>query len=194
EAPVECALEISKALQSHPNLKVRMGVHSGPVNPVADVNDQSNLLGAGINVAQRVMYCGDAGHILLSRHFAEDLEHYAHLQPCLHDIGEVTDKHGLRISLVNLYTDELGNSAPPAKVRKARATFRRKSAVVGALLLITALGVAFWMFRRSQEKFMSAFAAIPFKSIAVLPFENLSNDEANAYFADGTQNEILTKL
>jgi TolB-like protein/Tfp pilus assembly protein PilF len=194
EAPVECALDISKALRSHPKLKVRMGIHSGPVNPVADVNDQSNLLGAGINVAQRVMSCGDAGHILLSRHFAEDLEHYAHWQPCLHNIGEVTDKHGLRIPLVSLYTDELGNSALPAKVRKARATFRRKSAVVAALLLIMALGVAFWMLRRSQEKLISAAEAIPFKSIAVLPFENRSEDKANAYFADGIQDEILTHL
>jgi hypothetical protein len=80
EAPVECALEISKALQSHPKLKVRMGIQSGPVNPIGDVNDQSNLLGAGINLAQRVMYCGDSGHILLSKHFAENLEHNAHLQ------------------------------------------------------------------------------------------------------------------
>ena len=194
EAPVECALEISKALQSHPKLKVRMGIHSGPVNPVADVNDQSNLLGAGINVAQRVMYCGDAGHILLSKHFAEDLEHYAHWRSHLHDVGKVTDKHGLSVPLVNLYTDELGNSALPAKLSRARAAFRVKSAVVAALLLITALGVAFWMLRRSQEKLMNAAAAIPYKSIAVLPFENLSEDKANAYFADGTQNEILTKL
>ena len=194
EAPVECALEISKALQSHPKLKVRMGIHSGPVNPVADVNDQSNLLGAGINVAQRVMYCGDAGHILLSKHFAEDLEQYAHWRSHLHDVGEVTGKHGLRVPLVNLYTDELGNSALPVKLSRARAAFRVKSAVVAALLLITALGVAFWMFRRSQEKLMNAAAAIPYKSIAVLPFENLSEDKANAYFADGTQNEILTKL
>ena len=194
EAPVECALEISKALQSHPKLKVRMGIHSGPVNPVADVNDQSNLLGAGINVAQRVMYCGDAGHILLSKHFAEDLGHYAHWRSHLHDVGEVTDKHGLSVPLVNLYTDELGNSALPVKLSRARAAFRVKSAVVAALLLITALGVAVWMLRRSQEKLMNAAAAIPYKSIAVLPFENLSEDKANAYFADGTQNEILTKL
>jgi len=194
EAPVECALEISKSLQSHPKLKVRMGIHSGPVNPVADVNDQSNLLGAGINVAQRVMYCGDAGHILLSKHFAEDLEQYAHWRSHLHDVGEVTGKHGLRVPLVNLYTDELGNSALPVKLSRARAAFRVKSAVVAALLLITALGVAFWMFRRSQEKLMNAAATIPYKSIAVLPFENLSEDKANAYFADGTQNEILTKL
>src|SRR5215469_2386330 len=177
EAPVECALEISKALQSHPRLKVRMGIHSGPVNPVADVNDQSNLLGAGINVAQRVMYCGDAGHILLSKHFAEDLEQYAHWRSHLHDVGGVKDKHGLRVPLVNLYTDQLGNSALPAKLKRARTAFRLKSAVVAGLLLITALAVVFWMLRRSQEKFMNAVATIPSKSIAVLPFENLSEDK-----------------
>jgi adenylate cyclase len=194
EAPVECALEISKALQSHTRLKVRMGIHSGPVNPVADVNDQSNLLGAGINVAQRVMYCGDAGHILLSKHFAEDLEHYAHWRSHLHDVAVGRDKHGLKIPLVNLYTDELGNSALLTKLRRARATSRFNSAVVAALFMIMALGVAFWMVRRSQEKLMNAAAVIPSKSIAVLPFENLSEDKANAYFADGTQNETLTKL
>jgi TolB-like protein/Tfp pilus assembly protein PilF len=193
EAPVECALEISTELQSHPKLKVRMGIHSGPVNPFADVNDQSNLAGAGINVAQRVMYCGDAGHILLSKHFAEDLEHYAHWRSYLHDVGEITGKHGLRIPLVNLYTDQLGNSALPAKLRQARSVFRFKSAAVAALLLITALG-GFWMLRRSQEKFMSSAGAISDKSIAVLPFDNLSRDPDNAYFADGTQNEILTKI
>ena len=194
EAPVECALEISKALQSHPKLKVRMGIHSGPVNPVMDVNDQSNLAGAGINVAQRVMSCGDAGHILLSRHFAEDLEHYAHWRSHLHDVGTVEAKHGARIPIVNFYTDQLGNSALPAKLKQARAAFRAKSAAVAALLLAAALGVGFLMLRRSQEKFMDAVAVIPSKSIAVLPFENLSEDNANAYFADGTQNEILTKL
>ena len=194
EAPVECALEISKALQSHPKLKVRMGIHSGPVNPVADVNDQSNLAGAGINVAQRVMYCGDAGHILLSKHFAEDLEHYAHWRSYLYDVGEVIGKHGLRVPLVNLYTDQLGNSALPAKLRHARAAFRFKSAAVAALLVITALSVGFWMLRRSQEKFMNAAAAIPYKSIAVLPFENLSADPENAFFTDGVQDEILNNL
>jgi TolB-like protein/Flp pilus assembly protein TadD len=158
------------------------------------VNDQSNLLGAGINVAQRVMYCGDAGHILLSKHFAEDLEHYAHWRSHLHDVGKVTDKHGVSVPLVNLYTNELGNSALPAKLSRARAAFRVKSAVVAVLLLVAALGVAFWMLRRSQEKLMNATAATPYKSIAVLPFEDLSEDKANAYFADGTQNEILTRL
>jgi TolB-like protein/Tfp pilus assembly protein PilF len=194
EAPVECALEISKALQNHPRLKLRMGIHSGPVNPFADVNDQSNLAGAGINIAQRVMYCGDAGHILLSKHFAEDLEHYARWRPHLHDVGAVTGKHGLRIPLVNLYTHQLGNSALPAKLRRAKNASRIKSAAVAALLLIGVLGVGFWMLRRSQEKLISAAEAIPFKSIAVLPLENLSGDKANAYFADGIQEEILTRL
>jgi TolB-like protein/Tfp pilus assembly protein PilF len=194
EAPVECALEISKALQSHPRLKLRMGIHSGPVNPVADVNDQSNLAGAGINVAQRVMSCGDAGHILLSKHFAEDLEHYARWRSHLHDAGTIEAKHGARIPIVNFYTDELGNPALPAKLRQGRATFRLKSAAIAALLLLTALGVGFWLLHRSEEQFVNVVAAIPAKSIAVLPFENLSHDPDNAYFADGIQDEILTRL
>jgi TolB-like protein len=195
EAPVECALEISQALQSHPKLKVRMGIHSGPVNPFADVNDQSNLAGAGINVAQRVMYCGDAGHILLSKHFAEDLEHYAHWRPHLHDVGTFEVKHGARIPIVNFYTDRLGNSALPAKLRRAKSASRIKSAVVAALLLILAVGAGFWMLRRSQEKLISAAtSSIPPKSIAVLPFRNLSEDKDNAFFADGIQDDLLTSL
>jgi TolB-like protein/class 3 adenylate cyclase/Tfp pilus assembly protein PilF len=194
EAPVECALEISNALQSHPKLKVRMGIHSGPVNPFADVNDQSNLAGAGINVAQRVMYCGDTGHILLSKHFAEDLEHYAHWRPHLHDVGEVTAKHGQKVPLVNLYTDQVGNSALPTKLRQARAASRLRFAAVAAVLVLAVLGIGLWSLRRSNEKLITATTAIPAKSIAVLPFENLSEDKASAYFADGTQNEILTKL
>src|ERR1700737_3707387 len=115
EAPVECALEISKALQSYPQIQLRMGVHSGPVNAVSDVNDRSNVTGAGINMAQRVMDCGDAGHILLSRRVAEDLEQYRQWQPHLHDLGECEVKHGVRVSVVNLYTDELGNPELPEK-------------------------------------------------------------------------------
>jgi TolB-like protein/Tfp pilus assembly protein PilF len=194
EAPVECALEISKALQSHPRLRLRMGIHSGPVNPVADVNDQSNLAGAGINVAQRVMSYGDSGHILLSKHSAEDLEHYAHWRSHLHDVGTVEAKHGTRISIVNLYTDQLGNSALPSKLRQARAASRLRFAAVAAVLVLAVLGIGFWMLRRSQEKLMGAAGAIPLRSIAVLPFENLSEDKANAYFADGIQEEILTRL
>src|SRR5437588_3457753 len=115
EAPVQCALEISKALKSYPELRVRMGIHSGPVSGLVDVNDRSNIAGAGINIAQRVMDCGDAGHILLSRHVAEDLEQYRQWQPCLHDLGECEVKHGVRVHVVNLYTEELGNPELPEK-------------------------------------------------------------------------------
>src|SRR2546421_8963065 len=107
EAPVLCALEISKELKNHPELHVRMGIHSGPVNEVVDLNEQSNIAGAGINMAQRVMDCGDAGHILLSKRVAEDLAQYRQWQPLLHDLGETEVKHGLRLHVFNLYSDEL---------------------------------------------------------------------------------------
>src|SRR5215472_12608711 len=109
EAPVLCALEISKALKTHPDLKVRMGIHSGPVNEITDLNEQANIAGAGINIAQRLMDCGDAGHILLSKHVADDLEHYRHWQQHLHSLGECETKHGARIDVVNLYNSEVGN-------------------------------------------------------------------------------------
>src|SRR5437762_8749073 len=115
EAPVRCAMEISKALKNHPELHVRMGIHSGPVNEVTDLNEQANIAGAGINIAQRVMDCGDAGHILISKHVAEDLEHYPRWRPLLHDLGECEVKHGARISVVNLYTEDAGNSQMPEK-------------------------------------------------------------------------------
>jgi class 3 adenylate cyclase len=102
EAPVLCALEIARELKKHPELRVRMGIHSGPVNAITDLNEQANIAGAGINIAQRVMDCGDAGHILLSKHVAEDLEHYPRWQPYLHDLGDCEVKHGVRVSLVNL--------------------------------------------------------------------------------------------
>src|SRR5947199_6111139 len=108
EAPVLCAMEISKALKNHPELHVRMGIHSGPVNEVTDLNEQANIAGAGINIAQRVMDCGDAGHILLSKRVADDLEHYSQWRSLLHELGEYEVKHGLRISLLNLYGDEAG--------------------------------------------------------------------------------------
>src|SRR5438046_832385 len=117
EAPVRCAMEISNKLRKHPELRVRMGIHSGPVNEISDLNEQANIAGAGINMAQRVMDCGDAGHILLSRHVAEDLEQYPQWQPQLHDLGECEVKHGVRVSVVNFYTDELGNPDVPEKLR-----------------------------------------------------------------------------
>src|SRR6516164_8679394 len=120
EAPVLCALEISQELKKHPELRVRMGIHSGPVNAITDLNEQANIAGAGINIAQRVMDCGDAGHILLSKHVAEDLEHYPRWQPYLHPLGECEVKHGARIGVVNFYTDEVGNPALPEKFRAAQ--------------------------------------------------------------------------
>src|ERR671931_2086681 len=106
EAPVLCALEISKALKNHSELRVRMGIHSGPVNEISDLNEQANIAGAGINIAQRVMDCGDAGHILLSKHVADDLEQYPQWRSHLAELGEYEVKHGARVSVVNLYTDD----------------------------------------------------------------------------------------
>src|SRR5437879_702828 len=116
EQPVQCALEISRALKGNPNLEVRMGVHSGPVSAVTDLNDRVNAAGVGINVAQRVMDCGDTGHILLSKRVAEDLQQYSRWRPHLHDLGEVKVKHGERVHVFNLYTDDAGNSDLPKKV------------------------------------------------------------------------------
>ena len=135
EAPVLCAMEISKALKNHPELKVRTGVHSGPVNEISDLNEQANIAGAGINIAQRVMDCGDAGHILLSRHVAEDLEHYPHWKPYLHELGECEVKHGHKVSLVNFHDDEIGNRETPQKFRQAKAARTNKLAKIAVAAL-----------------------------------------------------------
>src|ERR1700730_13936558 len=218
EEPVECALEISRALKTHPELPLRMGVHSGPVSAVVDVNDQTSVAGAGINMGQRVMDCGDGGHILLSKHVAEDLEQYAHWKPHLHDLGECEVKHGVRVSVVNLYTGELGNAEVPEKFKPQR--HRKKAATptealpggsaamrwagVAAVILILG-GIGVWLVRSKSSTtapgtsvVASSIAppalSVPEKSIAVLPFENLSRDPDNAYFATGIQDEILTRL
>src|SRR6266850_489881 len=120
EAPVLCAVDIANALRDHPELRVRMGIHSGPVNEVTDLNEQANIAGAGINIAQRVMDCGDGGHILLSQRVADDLAHYRQWQPQLHDLGEVEVKHGVRLHLFNLYNEELGHPEVPEKLRQAK--------------------------------------------------------------------------
>src|SRR5215813_10852006 len=219
EAPVECALEIARADIEHAELELRMGVHSGPVNRVIDVNERANVAGAGINVAQLVMNCGDAGHILISKRVAEDLAQYAHWRPLLHDLGEWQVKNDARIHLFNLYTKELGNRALPKKLvdlkdagnvtTRDRKPLSRSGLLRGlglAAILLALAGIAFLFFQpRSgrtlpgQETSASHLAAealtsIPEKSIAVLPFENLSSDKENAYFADGIQDEILTRL
>src|SRR5213078_1351335 len=189
----QCAVEISRALKEHPRLQVRMGIHSGPVSGVVDVNERANLTGAGINMAKRVMDCGDAGHILLSKHVAEDLEEYEGWRPLLHDLGSCEAKHGMRVSVVNLHDDQFGNAKLPRKfetVQKRRLRVRWAEVAV-ALLVLAAIIAAFVLLLRRPAR--SALAIVE-KSIAVLPFESLSRDPDNAYFADGIQDEILTRL
>ncbi|TMP94895.1 MAG: hypothetical protein E6L08_02665, partial [Verrucomicrobia bacterium] len=217
EEPIGCALEISKTLQDHPHIQLRMGVHSGPVNRVTDVNDKTNIAGSGMNVAQRVLDCGDAGHILLSKHVADDLSQYRHWQPYLHDLGECEVKHGLRLHLFNLYKDSLGNPQIPEKLKRRRwkqdsvpvrpvsqPRFPKFLAVaLGGSALALAISSLIFFYRAAPPAIISTVprgatsnvsVSIPEKSVAVLPFENLSKEKENAYFADGVQDEILTGL
>lgn len=203
EAPVQCALEISEALQENPQLeempqlRLRMGINTGPVSGVADVNDKSNIAGAGINMAQRVMDLGDAGHILLSKRAAEDLAQYRRWEPHLHDLGEIEVKHGAKISIVNLYVDTIGNREVPEKLkqsfRKQSARRHTKRALIAGLLLL-AFAVSAIVLRRGHRSSPGGLTAAPEKSIAVLPFENLSDEKENAFFANGVHDEILTTL
>jgi TolB-like protein/Tfp pilus assembly protein PilF len=193
EAPVQCATEISRALNNHSKLQLRMGVHSGPISGLVDVTERVNVAGAGINIAQRVMDCGDAGHILLSQRVAEDLGQYDPWRPFLHDLGTCEVKHGVRVGVVNLYGDEFGNPQLPKKFQalKTRRTQLRWAALIAVLVALGVVAAGVTMFSRYRVR--STLTA-PDKSIAVLPFENLSDDKSNAYFADGIQDEILTRL
>jgi serine/threonine-protein kinase len=204
EAPVRCAIEISQKLKEHPQLKLRMGIHSGPINEVRDVNDRMNVAGAGINLARRVMDCGDGGHILLSKRVAEDLAHSRRWGPYLHDLGECAVKHGVPIFLVNFYGDDFGNSASPRVIQHAQAEEAAKTAAIGApprfraayiaiaaaVLFIAAAALSIWFYSRQTP----AVSLPEEKSIAVLPFENFSPEQDNAFFADGIQDDILTSL
>jgi TolB-like protein/Tfp pilus assembly protein PilF len=200
EEPARCALEIAEALQKHPELPVRMGIHSGPVSEVKDVSGRTNIAGAGINMAQRVMDCGDAGHILLSQHVADDLVQYRQWAPRLRDLGECEVKHGVRLHLVNLYAEPLGNPALPQKFQQVapkpvvveKPVRKRSVGWIAALAVLVFLGAVFFFFMRKPTQ--PVVAAIADKSIAVLPFENLSRDPDNAFFTDGVQDEILTDL
>jgi len=173
EAPVLCALEISKALKSHPELHVRMGIHSGPVNEIADLNEQANVAGAGINIAQRVMDCGDAGHILLSQRVADDLAHYRQWQSQLHDLGEVEVKHGVRLHIFNLYNKELGNPELPEKLRKVKTEEKEASEPRASGAVV-----------RPEEGFW----------VAVLPFQFRNADAGLEALAEGLHEDIATGL
>lgn len=222
EDPVECALQISQTLRAEPSLPVRMGIHSGPVHHVADVNQRDNIAGAGINIAQRVMDCGDAGHILLSKRVADDLVQYRRWQPYLHDLGDFEVKHGVMVSVVNLYADVVGNPNPPERLKgskripqRARPADRPKrralmvALLIGGLTLFSVVVRALIFGPATLKQVRSgkaeparspavspatAVPAAPDKSIAVLPFDNLSDNKENAFFTDGVQDEILTNL
>jgi TolB-like protein/Tfp pilus assembly protein PilF len=256
EEPVECALEISQALRAQPSLPVRMGIHSGPIHHVKDASGRDNIAGVGINIAQRVMDCGDAGHILVSKRVADDLAQQRRWQPYLHELGDVEVKHGVVVSLVNLYAETIGNPKPPSRLGKTRGSIpgsrvgTRKAlsplamAIFIVAVLLLALAIVSVIFapaimrtldqrrlatlpqptatsppsladtikdavaKQITDELQSELSrkksatvqpaptasAIPEKSIAVLPFENLSEDKSNAYFAEGVQDEILTRL
>src|SRR5438270_70658 len=197
EEPARCTLEIAEALRKHPELPVRMGIHSGPVSAVTDVSGRANIAGAGINMAQRVMDCGDAGHILLSQHVADDLVQYRQWAPRLRDLGECEVKHGVRLHLVNLYAEPLGNAAVPQKFQQAKLKpaaekpARRSVRWIAALVFVAILAAgAAYYFTAHRSKSV----AIPEKSIAVLPMVNSTGDPANEYFSDGMSEEFISSL
>src|SRR5438067_9796773 len=173
EEPAQCAFEISRVLKDNQRLQIRMGIHSGPVSGVVDVNERTNVAGAGINLAQRVMDCGDAGHILVSKHVAEDLAEYERWRPFLHDIGIFEVKHGVRVSVINLHSVEVGSlrlHGALEAVGRHRGHERRAGGALGLGVLV-AVVAAFMIVSRRPTTLVTA---IPEKSIAVLPFVDMS--------------------
>src|SRR5438067_11041074 len=204
EAPVFCAMEIAKALKDHPELRVRMGIHSGPVNEVTDLNEQPNIAGAGINIAQRVMDCGDAGHILLSKRVTDDLQHYPQWRSHLHELGECEVKHGVRLHIFTLYNEELGNSEVPEKFKtaglaaekaRAKSAIPKWALISAPVFILVAIAFGSFLFwQREKLKTSVPTSVIQEKSIAVLPFVDLSQAKDQEYFCDGISEEILDAL
>jgi TolB-like protein/class 3 adenylate cyclase/thioredoxin-like negative regulator of GroEL len=193
EEPAQCAFEIGRPVKSNPRLPIRMGIHSGPVSGVVDVNARVNVAGGGINVAQRVMDCGDAGHILVSQHVAEDLEQVERWRPLLHEIGTFEVKHGVRINVTNLCSEEAGNPALPSKlqaIKKHRARVRWTQIAAALLVLALVIGGVFYFGSRRTN----VSAAVTDNSIAVLPFVDMSQAKDQGYFSDGISEELLNML
>ena len=197
QAPIECATEIAAALKDHPNISLRMGIHSGPVNEVVDVSERSNVAGVGIDMAERVTSCGDAGHILLSKRIADDLAPFPRWHPHLHNLGEYEVKHGRKIALVNFYTGEVGNPTMPKRCANAEipdvvsppsgVRGRRVALIAVAVLLVIAIAAGVWWKN-------SGAAQSGAQSIVVLPFENASNDRNMEYLAEGISDALINSL
>ena len=196
EAPVQCAVEIGRALKS--SIALRMGIHSGPVNKAIDVDGRANVTGGGINMAQRLMDCGDAGHILLSKRIAEDLAHYGKWRPHLHELGQAEVKHGAKIDIVNFYTDEIGNRATPQRLKERPTTTRARSKkilIAAGLLVAIALAAGVWLVvSRSQEKQATLAGAVPEKSIAIFPFKPLASQNRDEILENGMADTLIAKL
>lgn len=199
DAPLHCALEITEALKKYSSLPVRMGINSGPVDEIVDVNERSNLAGTGINIAQRVMDCGDAGHILLSKRSADDLGQYGRWRPHLHDLGRCEVKHGTTIDIVNFYNGEAGNPAIPEKLQKEKkaAVIPKSRSLTGTLLaaaaLLLALGV--WFLSHSNPPTPATTPVVAAeKRIAILPFKPLLPENRDQVLELGMADTLIAKL
>jgi class 3 adenylate cyclase len=201
DAPMRCALEIAAALKDQSDIPLRMGINSGPVDEILDVNERSNIAGAGITMAQRVMDCGDAGHILLSKRIADDLAQYSQWRPHLHDLGHCEVKHGAKIDVVNFYTNEAGNPAIPEKLEKerqiagatsSRSKILRNGAIIAAALL---LAFGFWFIaHRAGQRSAITPAAAGERRIAVLPFKPLVAENRDQVLELGMADTLIAKL